>query len=126
MGISTDIALIDDSQDHTEAASQLLNYYGYSTAVISNPEGAIEKLESMNPRLIILDIMMPEMDGFTLLKKIKEHHYLGKIPTIILTGKAFPPEEKRAIMMGADKFLTKPIAVKDLLAYIDTYIRKSA
>ncbi len=123
---TADIVLIDDSIDHTETASQLLNYHGYKTAVISNTEDAIQKLESANPRLIILDIMMPGMDGFTLLKKIKAHHALSAIPIFILTGKAFPPEERKAIALGADRFLTKPISGERLLGEIKSGIKDSA
>lgn len=120
---STDIVLIDDSIDHTETASQLLNYHGYRTAVILSTEKAIEQLESLNPRLIILDIMMPGMDGFTLLKKIKSHHALSAIPAFVLTGKAFPPEEKKALALGADRFLTKPISGNKLLEEIQSGIK---
>jgi CheY-like chemotaxis protein len=68
--------------------------------------------------------MMPGMDGFTLLKKIKSHHALSSIPIFILTGKAFPPDTKKALSMGADRFLTKPITSKILLEEIRSGIKE--
>lgn len=120
--MSADIVIIDDNELYLQNTSQLFNHLGFKTEPISNPEIAIESLCQIKPKLIILDIMMPDIDGFTLLKNIKTHPQINSIPVVILSGKVFSPEKKKAIALGADKFLSKPISSNTLLEEIKCYL----
>jgi len=116
-----DIFIIDDNQAYLEASRQLLQQNGYKVTTIKDPHHALKSLHRKQPHLIILDIMMPNMDGFTLLRHIKDDVQLQKIPVLIVSGKIFSPEKKRAASMGAVDFLTKPVKGKDLIAKITEY-----
>lgn len=116
-----DICIIDDNQEYLEASSQLLQENGYKVTTINDPHYALQFLQHNKPHLIILDLMMPNMDGFTLLRQIKDDIHLRNIPVLIVSGKVFLPEKKRAASMGAVDFLTKPVKGKDLLSKITEY-----
>lgn len=121
--MSVDIVLIDDNIQHLETTKQLLHKNGLQAQSLPEPQKALNFLQSSPPRLIILDIMMPGMDGFTLLRDIKADDALRDIPVIILSGKGFPPDKRKAISLGAEKYLTKPIQSQKLLAEIQTFLR---
>lgn len=120
--MAVDILLIDDNKSHLEAATCLFQHNKYSMATLSEPVQALEKIKSINPKLLILDIMMPGMDGFTLLSRLKDDPQTGQIPVIILSGKNFPPERKKALRMGAKRYLTKPINSANLLSEVRQFI----
>jgi DNA-binding response OmpR family regulator len=77
---------------------------------------AIEFLQSQNPDLIILDLMMPKMNGFEFLKKIKSMPNVDKIPVLILTGLKSIEDEMKGLHEGADDYLTKPIKMDTLIS----------
>ena len=113
--MAVDILLIDDNVDHLEVSTQFFTHHEYSVQTLSEPLDALQKIKEINPRLLILDIMMPGMDGFTLLNQIKNEPLLDQLPVIILSGKNFPPERKKAMHLGAKRYLTKPIHSSKLL-----------
>jgi len=121
--LSVDIILIDDSDVQLQNAKLLLERNQYSVQVLSDTEKALSFLKANRPRLIILDIMMPGMDGFTLLKSIKEDALLSTVPVIILSGKPFIPEQRKALALGAEMYLTKPIRNQQLLEKIKPYLQ---
>ena len=121
--MSVDIILIDDSDVQLQNAKLLLERNQYSVQVLSDTEKALSFLKANRPRLIILDIMMPGMDGFTLLKSIKEDALLSTVPVIILSGKPFIPEQRKALALGAEMYLTKPIRNQQLLEKIKPYLQ---
>jgi len=121
--LSVDIVLIDDSDVQLQNTKLLLERNHYSVQVLSDTEKALTFLNASRPRLIILDIMMPGMDGFTLLKSIKEDKVLSAVPVIILSGKPFVPEQRKALALGAEMYLTKPIRNQQLLEKIKPYLQ---
>ena len=120
--MSTDICIIDDNQEYLEITTQFIEHHGYTVCSLENSLNAINCLKDKNPKLIILDIMMPGIDGFTLLKQIKDDTVLKTIPVIIISGKVFPPERKQAMNLGATAFFTKPIIGKELVEEISKYM----
>jgi CheY-like chemotaxis protein len=120
--LPTDIFIIDDNQEYLKITTEYIEHHGYTVCSLEDPLNAINCLREKNPNLIILDIMMPGIDGFTLLKQIKEDSVLKNTPVIVVSGKVFPPERKQAIAMGAAAFFTKPILGKDLVAEISKHL----
>lgn len=120
--MKTDIILIDDSIQHLQTTFHLLSNVGLKVTTISDPLQAIAAVEADIPKLIIMDIMMPGIDGFALLKQIKENSLTKSIPVIILSGKVFPPDMKKAITLGAEKYLNKPINSAQLIEELKPYI----
>ncbi len=121
--MSVDIVLIDDNDIHLENTSLLLQKNKYVVKCISDSTKAVSLLTEEKPELIILDIMMPGLDGFTLLKSIKENTILKEIPVIILSGKPFLPEQRKALALGAEMYLTKPIRNQQLLEKVKPYLK---
>jgi CheY-like chemotaxis protein len=120
--LSTDICIIDDNQEYLEISTLYMEKHGYSVCSLEDPLNALDQLIKKKPKLIILDIMMPGLDGFTLMKQIKGNPVLKDIPVIVISGKVFPPEKKQALNMGAVAFFSKPIKGKELVEEIAKHI----
>lgn len=85
---------------------------------------AIEKLEQSIPQLIVLDLMMPEQDGYDLIKYVKSNPKLSHIPILVLTGLT-PAEAHRAIVLGATDWMQKPVDVDALVSQVQKLLEKS-
>jgi len=120
--LATDICIIDDNKDYLDIITEYIELQGYSVCSLNNPLHALDKISEKKPQLIILDIMMPGMDGFTLLKQIKDNPVLKDIPVIVVSGKMFPPEKKQAINLGAAAFFSKPAKGTELVDEIKKHI----
>jgi len=107
----------DDRSSKTVIAAALLSQYDIVTA--SNGAQALRLLEAGPlPDLVLTDLMMPEMDGIELVKRIKQSAKLSKLPVIILTAKAEAKDYQRGLDVGADDYLTKPLTSDRMLEAI--------
>ncbi|MGD9898217.1 MAG: PleD family two-component system response regulator [Calditrichaceae bacterium] len=118
----TDILIIDDSEIQIKNIVRLFTSSGITSRALSDPTAAINSIINDPPKVIILDIMMPGIDGLTLLRKIKEIPEISGIPVIMLSGKNFPPEKKKAIGLGAETYLTKPVKNETLINEVSTFL----
>lgn len=118
------ILLVDDEPDILEFLKYNLEKAGYQVVVGHNGKEAIKLLEH-HPDLIILDIMMPEIDGFEVYEKIKLHKEYNQIPVIFLTAKSGESDEIKGLQIGASDYIQKPISPKKLLARVELNLRKS-
>ena len=118
------ILLVDDEQDIVEFLKYNLEKEDFEVIVGSNGEEALNKL-SENPDLIILDIMMPKMDGFETCKHIREKKNFEQTPIIFLTAKAGEVNEIKGLEIGASDYIQKPISPKKLIARVKSNIRKA-
>jgi CheY-like chemotaxis protein len=120
---SVDILVIDDNQNQLNFLMRLLSFYGYNTKTMDGSKNALNEIVKLNPKLLILDIIMPDMDGLTLLKKIREHQKLSDIPVIIFTNKFYNVDRKKAFGLGANAFITKPakgvVIVNEVKKYLE-------
>jgi DNA-binding response OmpR family regulator len=96
---------------------------GYDTVSASNGQEALEKVATEAPDLILLDVMMPVMDGFTVCRILKDHEVTRLIPIIIMTALEAREDRITGIKAGADDFLTKPVHEEELLARIATALK---
>ena len=120
--MAIDICIIDDNKEYLELVTEYIEHQGYSVFSLEDPLHAIDKIIENKPKLVILDIMMPGIDGFTLLKQIKDDSVLKDIPVIVISGKMFPPEKKQALNLGAVAFFTKPTRGAELVEEIKKHI----
>ncbi|MGE5679504.1 MAG: response regulator transcription factor [Bacillota bacterium] len=120
----TKILLVDDEQDIVEFLQYNIEAAGYEVISASNGKEALEKAEQM-PDLIILDIMMPFMNGYEVCRKIRENKLTWQIPIIFLTAKSAEADEIRGLELGADDFIPKPISPKKLVARIKANLRRA-
>jgi len=115
------ILLIDDNQDFVELLKQRLEGNNYSVVASSNPKQIIKLAEKEEPDLIILDIVMPEMNGYQVCESLKQGAATIKIPIILITGQDLTPDSivDRCLKLGVEAFFLKPVDSKALLAKIE-------
>ena len=117
----TTILIVDDDNELTELLDEFLSEHKFKTKVFHNPMEALSSLKTSIPDLILLDIMMPEMDGFQLLRKIRE---TLDVPVIMLTAKGEVSDKVVGLELGADDYLAKPFEPRELLARIQSILRR--
>ncbi len=118
------LLLAEDEEDLSKALVAVLKHNNYSVDAVYNGQDALDYLETENYDGAILDIMMPKMDGLTVLKKIREAG--NSVPVILLTAKAEIDDRVAGLDCGADDYLTKPFSMKELLARIRAMTRRKA
>ncbi len=115
------LLLCEDERELSKALVKILQYYKYSVDAVFDGEEALIYLESENYDAVILDIMMPKVDGLTVLKTIRENG--NRIPVIMLTAKSQVDDKVMGLDLGANDYLTKPFETKELLARIRAITR---
>ena len=118
------ILLVDDEVDILEFLKYNLEQENFEVLVSSNGKDALSKI-SQKPDLIVLDIMMPELDGFELYQQIKANKEYQEIPIIFLTAKSGETDEIKGLDLGASDYIQKPISPKKLIARIKSNLRKA-
>lgn len=99
---------------------------GFRVRVFSRAEDALANLRSDRPRLIILDLMLPGMDGITFLKTFRNRYQNSQTPILILSAKGEEPDKVIGLELGADDYLSKPFGLRELLARIHSLLRRYA
>ena len=117
------IMVIDDDAKLSALLKDFLEPHKYDVLCFNKPVVAVEKIKTLKPDLIILDIMMPEMDGFQVLRKIRESL---QTPIIMLTARGEVSDRIVGLELGADDYLAKPFEPRELLARIQSILRRSS
>jgi DNA-binding response OmpR family regulator len=117
------ILIVDDEPFNVDYLEQELSDLGYETVSAANGKEALERVEAEAPDLILLDVMMPVMDGFAVCRALKAHDETRLIPIVIMTALDGVDDRIRGIEAGADDFLTKPVNPRELIARIQTALR---
>ena len=112
------ILVIDDEQPFCEVVAEILTTFGYPVQKAFNATQALELLESVTPILIIVDIMMPDVDGLTLVRRFRAYPRLSKIPVIVSSAKYLKEDRSEAVNAGANAYLTKPFSAAELRSAI--------
>lgn len=112
------ILVVDDDELVLIALNELLTPEGYEVHTVSGGAEALERIEKYGYDLLVLDIIMPEMDGFALCKRIRERENYREAPIVFLTAKSREEDRARGIDAGANLFLSKPISPDKLLEII--------
>jgi signal transduction histidine kinase/DNA-binding response OmpR family regulator/ligand-binding sensor domain-containing protein len=118
------ILLVEDNPSLQEFIQSVLAPH-YNVIVTGNGVEALEQLATRNPQLVLSDVMMPEMDGFTLLEKVKSNDQFCSIPFILLTARADMKDKLHALRIGVDDYMTKPFEVEELLLRTKKLIENS-
>ena len=117
------VLAVDDNPKNLQLISLTLKSYGYKIALANNGENALKYLEIKKPDLILLDIMMPEMDGYELCKIIKENPATYEIPLIFLTARTESEDLVKGFNYGAVDYLVKPFKPEELSIRVKTHIK---
>ena len=116
------ILVVDDEASIVTMLAYNLKKEGYDVVTAEDGEVALEKFESENPDLLLLDIMMPKMDGYEVCRKIREK---SNVPIIMLTARADEVDKVVGLEMGADDYVTKPFGNRELIARVKANLRRS-
>jgi two-component system alkaline phosphatase synthesis response regulator PhoP len=117
------ILIVDDEQDIVDLVKYNLQREGYLTYTARNGKEALD-LSQKQPSLILLDVMMPELNGIEVLKQLKQNPSTQSIPVVFLTAKGSEVDEIIGLELGADDYITKPISIPKLVARIKNVLRK--
>jgi len=115
------ILIIDDDKELTDLLVEFLSDFSYSTVVYHDPLKALDFMKKNEVNLILLDIMLPEMDGFQVLRKIREN---SETPVMMLTAKGDVSDKVIGLELGADDYLPKPFEPRELVARIQSILRR--
>lgn len=113
------ILIIEDEASVRELVSTLLEKNGYTVKVAENGLEGLRALESFQAQLIIADVLMPELDGLTFVKALKNRRETKAIPIIFLTAKSDPLSMIEGINVGAKFYITKPFQIEDVLSKVN-------
>ncbi len=119
------ILIIEDEPEMRRNITALLRYHDYEPIEAENGRKGIEAARRKKPDLVLCDVMMPELDGHGVLQALQQDADLALIPFIFLTAKGEKDDLRSGMNLGADDYLTKPVANADLVRAIETRLRRS-
>lgn len=119
------VLIVDDVMDNLALLHDALDESGFVVLVANNGSAAIETAVNMLPDIILLDAIMPEMDGFEVCAKLKAHSDASQIPIIFMTGLTETEHVVKAFQVGGTDYITKPIRIQEVLARIEAHLHTS-
>jgi DNA-binding response OmpR family regulator len=118
----TKILVADDELKLLRLVTRNLELEGYQTLAATDGQEALELIETHDPDLLLLDVMMPKLDGFSVTQRVRE---FSSVPIIIMTARGDDQDKIRGLDLGGDDYLTKPFNVDELLARVRAVLRRS-
>jgi DNA-binding response OmpR family regulator len=118
----TTILAADDDPQLLRLVTRNLELEGYEVRAVSDGQQALDEIGRQMPNLVLLDVMMPRLDGFTVCERVRE---FSPVPIIIITARGQDQDKIRGLDLGADDYLTKPFSVDELVARVRAVLRRS-
>lgn len=118
------ILLIEDDSDISELVQYNLEREGYKVFVCANGEAGFSQATQLKPDMIVLDLMLPGLDGLSVCRKLRAHPTTAEVPIVMLSAKGEESDVVVGLEMGADDYVTKPFSPKELLARIRAVLRR--
>ncbi len=115
------VLVLDDEHAYTKVMSMVLREYGFDPVPANSAEDAWELLDRVTPDLVLLDVMMPNIDGITFLNELRAHVRLRVVPVLVVT--AYTETREQALNAGASGYLTKPFSAEQLRESIGQFLR---
>jgi two-component system cell cycle response regulator len=116
------ILIVDDNSSNLRLAEVLLSGEGYDVRTAPDAEQALELLQTFRPRLILMDIQLPGMDGLELTRRLKADPVHGTVPVVALTAYAMKGDAERALAAGCSGYIPKPIDTRRFAAEVARYV----
>jgi len=117
------IFVVEDDLDISRLIEHNLHSAGYQVSTFLSGATVVPSAARMQPALFLLDIMLPEMNGYDLCRQIRQHDQLSRTPVIFLTAKSSEPDRIRGFESGGDDYITKPFSPRELVARVRTVLR---
>ena len=116
------ILIVDDSPAEIKLMQALLNEAGYPSVAINDPTRIEQTIDVERPGLILLDVVMPQRNGFQVCRELKGHAEYGRIPVVMVSSKNTPSDKFWAQQQGADGYVVKPFTREDLLGAVQKFL----
>jgi two-component system OmpR family response regulator len=117
------ILVVDDEPNIVDVVSMALRYQGFDVESAADGAGAIAAVSAFKPHLMVLDIMLPDMEGFDVAKRLGAQR--AQLPIVFLTARDATEDKVRGLTMGGDDYVTKPFSLEELVARIRTILRRA-
>jgi two-component system OmpR family response regulator len=117
---ATKVLVVDDEPNIVDVISMALRYEGFEVASAGTGEEALAQVEAFAPNLMVLDVMLPDMEGFAVAQKLGE-----RVPIVYLTARDATADKIRGLTTGGDDYVTKPFSLEELVARIRTILRRT-
>jgi PAS domain S-box-containing protein len=120
---SAKVLVVDDTHANVDILVRILETEGYQVTFANNGQQALDIIPQVMPDLILLDVMMPEIDGFEVCKKLKTMPIVSEIPIIFITAKRSPQDLNQGFLVGGVDYITKPVNSLELKARVKTHLK---
>jgi two-component system, OmpR family, response regulator len=117
------VLVVDDEDNIVFLIESALGLAGYATIAAKTGRGALDAVEEHQPDLVVLDVMLPDLDGFTVLRRLRERR--GQMPVIFLTARDATDDRVHGLTIGGDDYMVKPFAVAELVARVNLAMRRN-
>jgi DNA-binding response OmpR family regulator len=118
------VAIVEDEAELASLIDYNLARQGYQVLILDGAKHTLKSLEQWKPDLILLDVMLPEMDGFELCRLIRQSQPLGRIPVLFLTARSDEVDRVLGLEIGGDDYMTKPFSPRELVARVKAHLRR--
>ena len=118
------ILYVEDDPNNRTLIRRILGAEGYTVREASNASTALETLKTLKPDLILMDINMPEVDGYTLTAQIRALPNMGSVPIIALTANVMKGDRERSLEAGCDGYIQKPIDIDTISAQVQRFMKR--
>ena len=118
------IAIVEDEAELASLIDYNLTRNGYETQVLNGSKGTLKALEQHKPDLVVLDVMLPDMDGFELCRQIRQSAVLARTPVLFLTARSDEVDRVLGLEIGGDDYMTKTFSPRELMARVKAHLRR--
>jgi two-component system OmpR family response regulator len=123
-GAEARLLIVDDEPNIVELLSASLRFAGFDVATAANGPAAVEVARTFRPDLVVLDVMMPGMDGFTVARRLRESG--ARVPIVFLTARDATEDKVTGLTLGGDDYVTKPFSLEEVVARIRAVLRRTS
>ena len=121
------VLVVDDEEHITELVSMGLTYNGFEVERLANGRDALASVERRRPDLIVLDVMLPDLDGFEVARRLRQAEGAAdRVPIIFLTAKDTTQDKVEGLRLGSDDYVTKPFSIEELIERVKAVLRRSS
>ena len=122
--MSKRVAIVEDEAELAALIDYNLTRHGYETQVLNGSQGTLKALEQHKPDLVVLDVMLPDLDGFELCRQIRQSAVLARTPVLFLTARSDEVDRVLGLEIGGDDYMTKPFSPRELIARVKAHLRR--